>query len=92
MKININLMKNYKKRSIGLSMWDQFAGGVIGSLLGLGFILTLVFLTGSTEPHKHTVCDQLMALAQTRSDTLLVFTTKPGSSNYTCFEEFNDAR
>lgn len=38
------------------------------------------------------VCRQLIEMAETRSESLMVFTTRPASSSITCFEELHRGR
>jgi hypothetical protein len=93
-RININLKPKKKPRDPGMTVFEQLVTGLLVSAITVGVIHMLVQVSGTPTgtPKPPTVCEQLMALAETRADTLLVFTTKPGSSSYTCFEEFQNER
>ncbi len=57
---------------------------VIAVIFGAMFVSFVVFAVYASERQANTTCEEMIALAQTRSDTLIVYGMKPGSKFETC--------
>ncbi len=59
-------------------------GDVIASVLLVAFLGFVIYAAFSNEQAANATCEEMIALAQTRSDTLIVYGMKPGSKFETC--------
>jgi hypothetical protein len=84
MYININLAPKKRVREYaGLSLTEQLIGGLIGSGLGVGLVYMMVTAEAERDAQAlvrtPSVCEKLIALAETREDSLRVLTTPIGN-------------
>lgn len=83
MRINVNLKPARSPRAADGELLF-LSVGVLGVTLA---VVGLLISRATPSAPQASVCERMIALAQTRSDSLVVFAVTPASDRETCFEQ-----